>query len=43
MDDMNELGSCELKSLDVMTSSGLWVVILHHDLRIVDGMNDSRL
>ena len=42
MDDMNNLGSHELRLLDVMYSLSLWIIwmILHHELRVVDDMND---
>ena len=42
MDDINELGSHELKPLDAMSSSRLWLIsmILHHELRVVDDLND---
>ena len=45
MDDMNELGSHELKPLDAMSRSRLWLIrmILHHELKVMDDMNDSRL
>ena len=35
----------ELKALDAMNSSGLWMTqtTLNHELRVVDDMNDSGL
>ena len=44
MGDMNDLGCHELKPLNAMSSLGLWMIwmILHHELRVVDDMNDSR-
>ena len=44
MDDMDDLGSRELRPLDAMSSSRLWMIgmILHHELRVVDDMNNSR-
>ena len=45
MNDMNDLISCELRPLDVVSSLGLWMIwmILHHELRAMDDMNDSEL
>ena len=36
---------CELKALDAMNKSGLWMIgaTLGHELRALDAMNSSRL
>ena len=43
--DMNYLGSPKLKALDVMDSSGLWMIwtILGREHNDLDAMNDLRL
>ena len=45
VNDMNDLISCELRSLDVMSSLELWMIwmILCHELRVVDDMNEYEL
>ena len=37
--------SCELKALDAMNNSGLWMTIVTHgrDLRALDATNSSKL
>ena len=41
MDDVNDSGSHELKPLDTMNYSGLWMIwiILRHELKPLDDMN----
>ena len=43
MDDMNDLGSCELKALDLMNYWEMWMMwmILHPELNHLDVMNRS--
>ena len=45
MNYMNDLISRELRLLDAMSSLGLWMIwmILHHEQRVVDDMNDFEL
>ena len=42
VDDMNDLGSCELRPLDTMNNSNLLMLwmILCHELKVLDDMND---
>ena len=42
VNDMNDLGSRELKPLDVMNNSGLWMIwkILGHELEALETMNN---
>ena len=44
MDDMKDLGSLEVKPLDVKYNSKQWMIWIYllHKLRVVDDMNDSR-
>ena len=43
MEDMNDLRSYELKPLDAMNSSGLWItqMILTHEPMVLNVMNSS--
>ena len=43
VDGINNKGSHELKPLDAMSSSGLWMIwmTLCHELKAMDNMNDS--
>ena len=43
MDDMNDLGSYEVKPLNAKYNSKLWMILIYllHELRIVDDMNES--
>ena len=42
--DMNNLVSRELRPLNAMNSSGMWMIrmILYHERRVVEELNDSR-
>ena len=45
VNDINDLISRELRPLDALSNLGLWMIwmILRHELRMVDDMNDSEL
>ena len=45
MIDMNNLASCELKALDTLNNSGLWMIwmILGLELKDLDALNNSGL
>ena len=45
MDDINDLGSYEVKPLDAKYSLKLWMIWIYllHELRVMDDMNDYGL
>ena len=45
MDDMNYSVSCDLRPLDAMNCSGLWMLIkiIDHDLKPLYAMNNPKL